>query len=354
MNSVWYPQLALAVLLAGSVPACTSQEGRTNSPKDDAQEASQATAVSSSDAPAPQPPEAAGLLFGQPVPMDNYHFAMQVAGRFGTPWGGVPNTVERLDERTWEELLLSFEAFRRGIEVSREETEQEIAHTLKGHGVSFNWQEDHEAYAQWVRETLGEEVLLFENQMTHLVQLKRLHQQVLDSIEPSVSEEEAFQEYLNEYNTLSVELAQFETLEEADAFYRKVQQDPAVWDEEVAKDEGKERNDQVFRKPGFVALEFLMDMWKFPKDAVYEMIEMDVDSIHPPAPIYKGYGVFKVLQIRRAVPEEFEKRRASYDDQIRTKKKYEGFYHWFENLKRDANIVKYAKPPEGILKQASP
>jgi hypothetical protein len=91
-----------------------------------------------------------------------------------------------------------------------------------------------------------------------------------------------------------------------------------------------------------------------PKDAVYEMIEMDVGSIHPPAPIYRGYGVFKILEIRRANEAEFPQRRASYEEQIRTKERYEGFHAWLSALREQARISAYAKPPDGIFQGASP
>lgn len=301
-----------------------------------------------------QPAEIAGTIFGQPTPISNYYFALRVAGNFSTPWGGIPRDVNQLEDRTWDELVLSFEAHRRGVTPTREQVEAEVTETLKGNQVEFDWRADPGSYALWTKETLQLEVEHFENIMKHLVQLKLLREEVLNSIEPEVTEEEAFQEYLNEYNTLSVELAQFDSQEEAQVFYDRVRTQPAIWDQEVAAEEGKPRGETRFRRPGFVALEFLIDMWKFPKDAVYEMLEIEVGALYPPTPIYKGYGVCKVLEIRRANEEEFPSRRDSYYDQISWKKKYAGFSEWFAELKREANVVRYAKPPEEIFQQASP
>lgn len=115
-------------------------------------------------------------------------------------------------------------------------------------------------------------------------------------------------------------------------------------EEEIIKKEereGKEKRRSSFKRPGFVCLEFLMDMWKLPERAVYDMIEMDIGSIYPPTPIYRGYGVFKVLKIRRAEKEEFPKRRESYYQQIRMKKKHVGFNGWLKELRKEANIKKY-------------
>ncbi len=294
-----------------------------------------------------QNPELAGELiaFGMPVPMSNYYFALRVAAMFGTPWAGIPNNEEELENRTWNDLLMSFEAFRRNITVTQEELTAEIDKELKGYKVTFDWQKDKDAYVEWAQKTLGEVPEVFENQMKHLIQLKRLHQQILDSIEPTVTEEEAFQEFLNEYNTLSIELIQFDELDKAEEFYKSAKEDNKFWDKE------KEGKPDSFKRPGFVALEFLMYMWKLPKEAVYDMIGMEIGSIYHPAPIYKGYGVFKVLEIRKADEKEFPNRREYYFNQLKVQKKYEGFNKWLESFRKESGLKIFAKLPEGLFKK---
>jgi hypothetical protein len=308
----------------------------------------------------PQNVEVAGEFFGVPVPIGNYRFVEIVVRTFNTNWGGIPRTAEELERRIWDDLLLSYEAFRRGVKPSRQEVEAEITSTLKGHKVKFDWKKEPEVYKKWVKDTLGEPIVLFENQLAHLVTIKKLRQQILDSIKPEVKEEEAFQEFLNEYNTLEIELFQFGEIEKAEEFYQKAKKNPGFWErekkieeervkkekEEQEKKGEKKRVKSFFQRPGFVCLEFLMDMWKLPKKAVYDMIEMDIGTIYPPAPIYKGYGVFKVLKIRRADESEFAKpkRRQSYYEQIKMKKKYQGLNKWLEDLREKAKIKKIAKP----------
>jgi hypothetical protein len=147
-----------------------------------------------------------------------------------------------------------------------------------------------------------------------------------------VTEEEAHQEFLNEYNTLGIELVQFDEKKDAADFYRHAQEDPKFWEEE------KNKRPQDFKRPGFVALEFLMDMWKLPKDAVYKMMEMEIGQIYPPTSIYKGLGVFKVLEKRPADLSQYSQLKESYYQQIKMKKKYEGFNDWLKNLKKEAKI----------------
>lgn len=292
--------------------------------------------------------EIAGQLFDVPVSMGNFNFAMRTAAMFGTPWGAVPNTREQLEERTWTDLLLSYEAFRRNIIVSDDELEGEISKNLKGYKVDFDWKQDKEAYEKWTMDKLNESTVVFENQMKHLVQLKKIQSEVLNSFDPEVTKEEAFQEFLNEYNTLSIELVQFDELKDAEDFYQKAKDNPDFWEKE------KESNPDKFKRPGFVALEFLMHMWKLEFKAVYDMIKMEIGSIYPPSPIYKGYGVFKVLEIRPADEAEFDKRIDSYYDQLKHRKRYEEFYKWLADLKEQANIKITAKPPEGLFGESNP
>jgi len=340
-------RIIILLILSLSLVSCNSKDNVQPQTSPQASEKIQESERPQQTAQIPQE-EIAGEFFGVPVPMGNYYFAMRVAAMFGTPWGGIPQNYEQLEERTWTDLLLSYEAFRRNIVVSDEELKEEITRNLKGYKVEFDWQQDKEAYEKWTKDTLNETPEVFENQMRHLVQLKKLQQEILNSVEPTVTEEEAFQEFLNEYNTLSIELVQFDELKDAQEFYERAKSDPNFWEQE------KENSPDKFKRPGFVALEFLMFMWKLTFEAVYDMIKMDIGSIYPPSPIYKGYGVFKVLEIRRAVEEEFTQRRESYYDQLKQRKKYEGFNEWLIKLKEQAEIKKYAKPPEGLFKEAEP
>jgi hypothetical protein len=131
-----------------------------------------------------------------------------------------------------------------------------------------------------------------------------------------------------------LELKQFDQLKDAEAFYQKMK-DPKAWVEEGKKDP------KFFQHPGFVSFEFLINMWKIPKDDLYKMLAMDIDSIYPPIPVYKGYGVMRILKKRPADPVEFPKVRESYFKQVEMLKKYEQLKDWLNNLKQEAGIKIY-------------
>ena len=285
-------------------------------------------------------PEFMGEFFDAQVPAQNYYFVKSAVIVFGNRWGAAPRTLEEQEGCIWDQLLLSFEAFRRNITVSQEEVDQEITKTLQEYKVDFDWKNNPEAYKKWVEEKSGESAELFGNQIRHLLQIEKLRQQVMDSINLEVTDQEAHQTFLDEHNSLSVEVVQFDAQKQAEEFYQKVRRGQKFWEKEKAN------KPDVFKRPGFVSLIFLMELWKFPREAVYKMMRMKQGSVHPPAPIYKGYGVFLVLEKRLADELRYVKEKNSYDEKVRGRKKYEGLNVWFKGLKEQAKITIYEKKRE--------
>ena len=296
-----------------------------------------------------QESQIAGTFFGEPVPSGNYYFLLKVVLSYGSPWGNIPQDRTQLEQRLWDELILSYEANRRQISVSESELQEKISETLNGEHVAFQWKQNPGEYARWVQERIGGSVNLFENQMRHLVQVKKLYDEVLSGINPSVTEDEAFQEFLNEQNSLSVELAEFDNLEDAQSFYQKVIQDKSFWEQKTKENKAQDSDQRQFRKPGFVTLEYLMDMWGFPKKALYEMMEMEKGAVYPPTPIYKGFGVYKILDSKKADGTQFSGRKQGYIEQLEYRKRYNGFENWLRNLRDKADIQIFMEPPPELL-----
>jgi hypothetical protein len=270
-----------------------------------------------------------------PVSKGNYYFVKSAIGIFGTRWGTQPQTEQEYEDRTWEQLVLSFEAYRRGISVDQTELDAEIAKMLTADKVTFDRVKDPAAYERWVGDKAKEPVQLFENQLRHLIQLEKLRTQVLNSFTGiTVTDQEAFQKFQDEYNTLELELVQFDELNKAKEYYGKMKS-PAFWDAQGKKDP------KFCRKPGFVSLEFLINMWKIPKDDCYKMMKLDVNTIYPPTPVWKGYGVFRIIRKRAADEKEFPRLKESYLKQVGMIKKYDQLNVWLKDLKRDAGIIVY-------------
>jgi hypothetical protein len=85
-------------------------------------------------------------------------------------------------------------------------------------------------------------------------------------------------------------------------------------------------------------LECLIELWKIPRDDVYAMLKQEVGSFYPPTPMYRGYGVFRILEKRLAQEADFPQHRSAYFDQIRQKKQYEELTRWIEKLKEESRF----------------
>ncbi|MBI5124304.1 MAG: hypothetical protein HZA72_02680 [Candidatus Omnitrophica bacterium] len=167
-----------------------------------------------------------------------------------------------------------------------------------------------------------------------MIQLQKLKEQVMQSLEPAVTDEEAFQGFLNENSSLDVELVQFDAEKDAQDLYNKVSADESVWEKEKAK------RPKDFRRPGGVTCQFLIDFWNISGKALQEMVKMKPGEFHRPEPVYKGWGVFKVLGSTQADETKFKEVENRYYEKVKAGKRYEGFNEWFENLKKEANVKK--------------
>ena len=170
-----------------------------------------------------------------PVSRGNYYFVKSVLSVFGNRWGGEPQTEQEFEDRTWEQLVLSYEAFRRNITVEPKEVDAEVAKMLAADKVSFDRVKEPKAYEDWIKNKTRESREFFENQLRHMIQLEKLRTQVMDSFKVTVTEAEVFQKFLDEYNTLELELVQFDGLAAAQAYYAKMRE-PKLWDEAAKKD----------------------------------------------------------------------------------------------------------------------
>ena len=68
----------------------------------------------------------AGRIFEAQVPLDNYLFVKGALSVFGNKFGPAPANEEEEERYVWDQLLLSYEAFRRGVTVNQEEVEEEV------------------------------------------------------------------------------------------------------------------------------------------------------------------------------------------------------------------------------------
>ena len=343
---------ALACVLAASLSACAKRPPSSSSSSTaqaaqppSAQRATAAPArqaTGSPSAPKPLParsPDApiAGVIFGVPVPASNYYFAKRVSYMFPHPWEEHLSDADR-ERAIWEALILHYESFRRGVTVSDKDMEEKINAVLKNEKQPFTRSGDPAAYAAWVKETLREDVELFENQMRYLFQIDQLKDEIRRSLPVTATEEEMQQEFLNEKHHVGGEMVTFETKDEAQAFYERVKE-PAAW--EAMKASGQPQVKPV----SLMTLEAYMDLWGIPKEQMYAFHAMALGSVGPPMPFGKQWCVYRLLDKRTGDLNDFPKERDAYEAQIKAKKRYEGLKKWIEELKGSAKLEIRPLPP---------
>jgi len=280
-------------------------------------------------------PQYVGEFFGIKVPEKNHFFIKSALTVFGNRFGSQPKNAIEEEKCVWDQLLLSFEAFRRNINVSQKDVDGEVLKILQADKVGFDRKKDPPAYEKWVKEKTGEPARVLEEQIRHFLQVEKLRAEIMESISAAVTIKEACREFMDERSMLSVEFVRFTEKKEADKFYDSAKKNSRFWDKEKKKRPGD------FKGMGAVSLVFLMDIWKFPRRAVYDMMRVKQGSIYPPADVFEGYGVFKVLEQRVANKADFAKSKAYYFAKVKRRKKYEGLNKWFEELKKEANIKIY-------------
>ena len=275
--------------------------------------------------------ETAGEIFGQPVSASNYSFAKRVAYMFARPWGAADLPEADREAFLWEQLILHYESFRRGIKVTDDELEQTVNQFLKDQQLTFTRRQDPHAYAQWLSAHISEPVELFENQMRYLIQIRNLRDQALQEQQVSVTEEEMQQKFLDERHHVGGEMLVFERKEKAQDAYERFK-DPAAWEAMKAKGELQ------VRPVSLMTLEAYIDLWSIPREQMYAFHALAIGTVGPPMPFGKQWCVYRVLEKRIGALQEFPAVKDTYAKQVEQRKKYEALHAWIEQLKASAHL----------------
>ena len=118
---------------------------------------------------------------------------------------------------------------------------------------------------------------------------------------PKITDQDAKQKFLNQYNSMLTEFVNFPSLEEANSFFKKMTQ--KKWDEEMKK------NPKFATPTGHISLEAVIDLWKVPTEDAYRIHAMGLGKIAAPAKMYKGYGVFRLKEKKSADLKEYTEKK---------------------------------------------
>ena len=322
----------LAVLVCGGVAADDRAGGPVAEWGGEEVPQRDGDAAAAEQTPSTVPPQEsiAGYIFDVPVPANNYYFAKRVALMFPRP-GEDRLSMEERERVIWEALMLHYEAFRQGIIPSDDQLEEGINGVLKSQQQAFTRRGEPAAYARWVKDVLGEDVELFENQMRYLFAIDLLKERMRGSFAVTVTEQEMREEFLNEKHHVGGEMVTFDAKEEAQAFYERVR-DPKQWEEM------KKAGAPNVRPVSLMTLEAYMDLWGISKEQIYAFHDLPIGAVGPPMPFGKQWCVYRLLEKRSGDLAEFPKERAAYEQQLTVRKRYEALKRWLEDLKASARL----------------
>jgi len=284
----------------------------------------------------PETAEFAGQIFDVPVPAGNYYFAKRVHGMFQTPEEKAM-TPERMEEHIWHNLVLSYEASRRQIDVTDEEFSQWVESVLAVLELGFSRAENPDKYKEWVEGTLKQTVELFENQMRYLATIEKLKREVVNEMQVTVVEEELRQDYLNTENHVAGEYLLFDTQQEADAFYAE-HRDVAKWESY------KSAHADKIKPFMMITVQAIVDLWGVPQDQIDAFHAMDLGEVGSPLPFGRQWGVFRLLDKRTGDFSDYESKQDNLKMRVEARKKYRAAQDWVKNIDREAKIQVWIRP----------
>ncbi len=298
-----------------------------------------------SETPAMSNTDLAGEIFGAPVPIGNYYFAKQVHGTFQTPEER-KMTAEEMEKNIWHNLILSFEASRRKIEVTEKEFEEWVDSVLTALELKFSRAKEPEKYKEWIEVTLKGTVELFENQMRYLATIEKLKREMVKEMQVTVSEDEMKDDFMNTENHVGGEYTLFDTKNEADDFY-SANHEAKAWDDY------KLQNAVKIKPFMLITLQAIIDLWGVPHDQIYEFHGMTLGTVGKPLPFGTKWGVFRLQEKRTGNLADLDAQREKLKSRVEARKKYQARNDWLEEIDKQAQIKVLIRETEKKVDVAS-
>ncbi|MFH1837839.1 MAG: peptidylprolyl isomerase [Candidatus Omnitrophota bacterium] len=243
-------------------------------------------------------------------------------------------TDEEVREEAWQNLVFSRGAREVGLEVTREELEQEISRLVSEKEIEYGTPD----YGIWVITQLKDDVGTFEKRIEDLLLVNKLLKLKADA-DVTVTEEEIEQKFLNQYNSFESEYIRFDSKEEAEEFRKRVSKDRSLW--KTTYDEKRKDGQKGATWINVMSLEALIDLWKIPKDDAYRILGSKPGDFIT-AEFFYGDAVFRLLNKKTADMEKFdEAKKEYYRKTISAAKKREISKEYFDDLIARADIRDY-------------
>ncbi|MFH0732331.1 MAG: peptidylprolyl isomerase [Candidatus Omnitrophota bacterium] len=281
-----------------------------------------------------------GEAFGKPVTEKEFGYYLRTAqiftrqGKDEKAQGGQQRDEEQLRLEAWQNLIYVTDAKVLGIVASEEETKQELQRLLSDKNMEYGSSD----YKAMVTLQFGESPEVFERRVQDLVSVNKLLD-IKNNPEVTVTDEDMYQKFLDEYNSFESEYIWFATKEAAEEFFEKVKKTPKLWYDtynEKAK-EGQKGATWI----NSMSLIALIDLWKIPREDAYR-IHAGKRGDFIVARFYYGDAVFRLLDKKEADTKEYnDKKKEYYKESMTRSQKYRISKAYFDDLAERAKYRDY-------------
>ncbi|MFH1411240.1 MAG: peptidylprolyl isomerase [Candidatus Omnitrophota bacterium] len=269
-------------------------------------------------------PDTVGEAFGEPISSQDFFYYYKTASLFSRDQKE-SKTDEDVRQEAWQNLVFSRGAEELGLEVPREELENEISRLVGEKEIKYGTPE----YDIWVITQIKDGIDTFEKRIKDLLLVNKLMKLKADA-EVTVTDEEIEQKFRNQYNSFESEYIQFEDKAKAEEFFEKVTKDRGLW--KKTYDEKREDGQKGAAWINVMSLEALIDLWKIPKEDAYRILESDQGDFIV-AKFFYGDAVFRLLRKKTADMEQFdEKKKEYYRKTLTESKKRKISKEYFDDL----------------------
>ena len=276
----------------------------------------------------PSQSEIAGEIFGVPVPMGNYYFAKRVHGTFQSPEER-KMTPEEMEKNVWHNLILSYQASIKKIEITDKEFDEWTESVLTALDLKFSRTKDPAKYKEWVEGTLKGTVELFENQMRYLATIEKLKREMIKEMQVTVTDDEMKDDFMSTENHVGGEYTLFDTKKVADDFYEANHEQPK-WEAYKAANADKVKPFML------ITLQAIIDLWGVPHDQIYEFHAMPLGTVGKPLPFGTQWGVFRLQEKRTGDLANFEAQKEKLKPRVEARKQYQARNDWLEEIDKSA------------------
>ena len=278
--------------------------------------------------------EAAGILFGKKVPIQNYLKAREAVTHQAILTHGdrfrQEVSEESLDRQAWERLVLLAEARRRGIRVSDEQVVKDLQ---KWPLFQKESRFDQPSYEMILRYSLGTTPRTFEEEFRELLIIDKLFTQAV--AEPILTEPELRETFERREGAIRVSAL----IVPSEPLAREIAEASRISPDQLQRTAGQ--LDAAIIVPGFFRREDTVPEFDLSGSALETAFFLSPGEVAGrPIQSPKGWLVVRLEERRPPDEEKFHQTKEELDRQARSSKKLMTYMEWYQDLQSRANLKK--------------